>query len=157
MWVSEQRTECKQCDGLVVKPKRAFCSDKCRELWHGRSERYKKYQRARYHQLLAQQRERGARRQIRLKREMIAAYSTSGSCECCGETGLAFLTLDHIKRDGTADRLAFGGSHRLWSSLKKRGWPDLGYRILCMNCNFATRYGRPCPHTVEVLELIKCG
>lgn len=94
---------------------------------------------------------------VRLRAEMLAAYGNA--CACCGETRHAFLALDHVNRDGKAHRLSLGksGGHAgrtpsVYSDLKRRGWPKDGYRILCHNCNFATRYGNPCPHTTEHVE-----
>lgn len=37
------------------------------------------------------------------------------------------------------------GSH-VYADLRRRGWPQEGYRLLCWNCNAMTRYGRTCPH-----------
>ena len=86
----------------------------------------------------------------RLKLQMIAAYG--GNCDCCGENRHEFLTLDHVNRDGNQHRATFGGrgiatSMQIWADLKRRGWPKDGFRVLCMNCNWATRYGTACPHT----------
>ena len=88
----------------------------------------------------------------RIKAELIAAYG--GRCVCCEETAPAFLTLDHTNRDGKQHRAQFGGrgiatAKQIYADLKRRGWPQDGYRLLCMNCNFATRYGQPCPHRVS--------
>lgn len=88
-------------------------------------------------------------RRARMRAEMFAACG--GHCVCCGETAKAFLTLDHIRRDGRQHRLMLGGkrvatSYQIYADLKKQGWPKDGYRVLCMNCNFATRYGAACPH-----------
>ena len=85
----------------------------------------------------------------RIRSELIAAYG--GRCVCCGETAAAFLTLDHTNHDGKEHRAAFGGrgiatSFQVYSDLKRRGWPTDGFRLLCMNCNFATRFGAACPH-----------
>lgn len=88
---------------------------------------------------------------IRYKLEMIAAYG--GACDCCGETDPAFLTLDHVNRDGNLHRARYGGRNvaspmQIYAELRRKGWPKDGFRVLCMNCNFATRFGDPCPHTV---------
>lgn len=84
-----------------------------------------------------------------LKLRMFAAYGDM--CACCGETAQAFLTLDHVKRDGKTHRDQFGGrgiatSRQIYLDLQRRGWPQEGYQVLCMNCNFATRFGQLCPH-----------
>lgn len=90
---------------------------------------------------------RGDTRRTRLRRKVFAAYGDR--CACCGETIPTFLTLDHVNRDGKAHRAKFGGrgsSLSVYYDLQRQGWPKDGYRILCMNCNFATRFGGLCPH-----------
>ena len=84
-------------------------------------------------------------RREQLRAEMFAVYGRE--CVCCKEREINFLTLDHVNGGGTQEFLRFG-SLGLLRQLKKRGWPQSGYRILCMNCNFATRFGRPCPHVM---------
>lgn len=77
-----------------------------------------------------------------LKLEVLLAYG--GKCACCAETEPGFLTVDHISGGGRKERQTCGGNFYNW--LRKRGWPKKGYRLLCMNCNFAIgRYGI-CPH-----------
>ncbi len=70
-------------------------------------------------------------------------------CKCCGESNIYFLTLDHILGNGNIHRKKIfkhnvGGVH-MYRWLKKNNFPE-GYTILCMNCNWATRYGGICPH-----------
>lgn len=90
------------------------------------------------------------RRRLRLRAEMIEAYG--GECECCGEMAAEFMTIDHLRGNGQAHRgsIGGGGTHFL-AVLKQQGWPKDGLRLLCMNCNWATRFGRTCPH-----KLTKC-
>jgi hypothetical protein len=38
-----------------------------------------------------------------------------------------------------------------YADLRRRRWPQEGYRLLCWNCNSMTRFGRTCPH--EEIEL----
>ncbi len=92
------------------------------------------------------QRQREYERSQALKLEMIAAYGGRCVCRGCDVTEPAFLTLDHPDGGGTADRKAAGGRDALIRKLKSEGWPQEGYRLLCMNCNLATKFGRTCPH-----------
>ena len=87
-----------------------------------------------------------ARFYARVRDELVAAYGSK--CVCCGETERPFLTIDHELGDGAAHKRALGGGggYAVWLDLKRRGWPQQGYRLLCMNCQFGTRYGRTCPH-----------
>ncbi len=88
--------------------------------------------------------------QLNFKNDCLQAYGKK--CICCGETVAAFLTLDHEGGNGNDHRKSLfkhnvGGLH-MYRWLKKNNYP-LGYRILCMNCNWATRYGGNCPHNLE--------
>lgn len=80
-----------------------------------------------------------------LRDEMFAAYGAR--CECCGEGRRPFLALDHAFGGGTQDRQK-GGQRGVLTRLKTAGWPKVGYRVLCHNCNAATIGGRMCPHQV---------
>jgi len=82
----------------------------------------------------------------KIKLEMVAAYG--GKCTCCGEAEPAFLTIEHKKRDGPAHRkeLCRNFGSDFYKALKKKGWPKRGLTLFCMNCNFASRYGKKCPH-----------
>ena len=87
--------------------------------------------------------------QMRIKNEMFLHYGNI--CACCGEAKKEFLTLDHVGGGGSAHRksLSKGGTSGgilVYLDLRKKGWPKDGYRVLCMNCNFATRYKQVCPH-----------
>lgn len=79
------------------------------------------------------------------KIEMIKAYG--GKCVCCNETHRRFLTIDHTSEIGYKHRKSikrYGSTFYAW--LRKQGYPKDKYRLLCMNCNFATRLGDVCPH-----------
>src|SRR3990167_5415689 len=80
-----------------------------------------------------------------LREEMIQAYGSQ--CVCCGERIKEFLTLEHIFHDGKKHKKeAHGSLITIYRTLKRLGWPKDRDTILCMNCNFATRFSRPCPH-----------
>lgn len=86
---------------------------------------------------------------IRIREEMVAAYG--GRCTCCGEAREPFLTLDHIGGRDNHNHpwgLTRGGTS-IYPQLKQMGWPKDRYRLLCMNCNWAKRGGRECPHELE--------
>lgn len=62
---------------------------------------------------------------------------------------MEFLQLDHANADGAAHRREIGrqSGASYWVWLRQNDFPgDLGLRVLCANCNMATRYGRTCPH-----------
>ena len=85
-----------------------------------------------------------------LRAELLFAYGNR--CSCCGIDTEAFLTLDHINRDGKQHRAQARAQFGVYADLKMRGWPKDGYRLLCMNCNWATRFGNACPHVLEGME-----
>lgn len=79
------------------------------------------------------------------KRDVLAAYGEV--CECCGEKNIGFLTIEHSLNDGKAHRDRVGGGRGTYLDLQKRGFPkDEGILVFCMNCNWASRGGRVCPH-----------
>ena len=86
----------------------------------------------------------------RLKQECLEYYGEK--CSCCGESYSEFLTLEHIGGNGNNHRKALfkynvGGLH-MYRWLKRNNYPS-GYTILCMNCNWATRYNNECPHKIR--------
>lgn len=91
--------------------------------------------------------QRGRDNFLKLKREMLKAYGPN--CTCCGESREVFLTLEHLNRDGAAHRKQVGGGANSYRDLRRRGWPQEGFTVLCMNCNWATRFGGVCPHKLE--------
>lgn len=89
---------------------------------------------------------------IKIRSEMVAAYG--GACNCCGETELAFLTLEHIGGGGGKHRREVGGQGKILTQLRRQGWPKDKYTVLCMNCNHAKKDGKPCPHEVVRIRLL---
>ena len=85
-----------------------------------------------------------------------------GSCECCGENRIEFLTIEHTDGSGATHRKsslsARKGGSRLYRELKQLGWPRvfeiadgnfhevIGIQLLCMNCNASRGYYGYCPH-----------
>lgn len=89
--------------------------------------------------------------QQKLKYEIFSHYSKGiPKCDCCGESIIEFLALDHINGGGAKSRKNHGNTYRYYLWLKNNNYPN-GYRILCHNCNQATSWGRVCPH--KLLEV----
>jgi hypothetical protein len=96
------------------------------------------------------------------KLKLIAAYG--GKCACCGEKEMEFLTIDHIDGRGVHFRtnrdyesklseetrktrkVVIGDQIAFFKFLEKNGFPKDDYRLLCMNCNWATGKWGYCPH-----------
>lgn len=78
------------------------------------------------------------------KIEVIKAYG--GKCECCNETRIEFLSVDHINGGGNLHRKVVGGGFRFYRWLKQNEFPKEEYRLLCFNCNCAIGFFGYCPH-----------
>ncbi len=85
-----------------------------------------------------------------LKSKVLSFYGYS--CVCCGETSEEFLTVDHVNGGGTQHR-KHRGPHGVYLDIINSSFPA-DYRILCMNCNFATRYGQTCPHQISKEKIV---
>lgn len=86
-------------------------------------------------------------RELRIKTEAIQLYG--GRCNCCGESEIAFLSLDHIKPVGNVKMRKAGGS---FYTFHRNGMArDPNIQVLCYNCNFAKRNGPCCPHLLDAL------
>lgn len=82
-------------------------------------------------------------------------------CQCCGENRIEFLAIDHINRDGKKNRKQVATSAKGFFSPTKfflwavsEGIPREGFRVLCHNCNFATRYGEEYPHKKQEINTV---
>ncbi len=87
----------------------------------------------------------------RNKHLVLLNYSPKGSrkpkCNCCGETMIECLSIDHKKpRKGKHKKRNFG-SINLYSWLKSHNFPK-GYQTYCINCNFAKGKLGKCPHKI---------
>lgn len=108
-------------------------------------ERASEYRETARESVLAYNRTWSAAYRARLRAEMLAAYG--GACKCCGERQPLFLQLDHINNDGHLDRKVHRTSNKLIAHLKREGWPQDRYQLLCANCNFGKLLnGGVCPH-----------
>jgi hypothetical protein len=74
------------------------------------------------------------------------------ACKCCGESNAAFLTIDHVNNDGTADRLIHRTTATMSAHIIRQGFPD-SYQILCYNCNNGKRKTGVCPHVIANVAL----
>jgi hypothetical protein len=88
-----------------------------------------------------------------LKKETFNAYGGQ-KCQCCGETHMELLSLDHIYGDGKQHYKLFDerGGHNFYRKLKQAGYPDKHkLRVLCFNCNCARSIcsDGTCPHEEE--------
>lgn len=109
----------------------------------GKKQEYKDKHRSKYIEFYKERAEKH-------KLEVLEHYGGSPPvCACCGEKHIEFLTIDHEGGGGTKHRVKvkrYGSAYYTW--LIKNKYP-IKLRVLCMNCNFATRFGRVCPHERE--------
>ncbi len=89
----------------------------------------------------------GKARRDRNRAELLAAYGGKCACPRCPETNPAFLTLEHVNGDGGKHRREVG-SHS-YADLRRRGYPQDGYTLLCWNCNAGSRFVEVCPHMID--------
>ena len=92
--------------------------------------------------------------ELRKQRKQKAIDYYGGKCFCCGENGLAFLTIDHMEENGAEHRRQIapnfkgtvpGGEH-FYRWLENNGWPN-GFQTACFNCNIAKHWNNGiCPH-----------
>lgn len=66
-------------------------------------------------------------------------------CECCGESTIEFLHLDHKNGDGNEHRKKLK-TYNIYRWLKRHNYPDIGLRVLCANCNLSLGAYGYCPH-----------
>jgi hypothetical protein len=87
------------------------------------------------------------------KLEVMKAYGAS--CVCCGETDICFLSIDHRNGNGAEHRKtrSDGSGSMLYRSLKRQGFPQGEYQILCYNCNMAKGFYGECPHQSNARNL----
>ena len=92
------------------------------------------YGRKRYQENIQKERIRGTEKYRKIKEEVFGHYGSY--CQCCGETILDFLAIDHILNDGYEHRKTVPGGIRMYYWLKKNQFPD-GFQVLCHNCNWS--------------------
>lgn len=83
------------------------------------------------------------------RKEVINAYG--GKCRCCSEDTPEFMAIDHVYNDGAYNRRekkhpASGSQFYVW--LKKQGFPQDRFQLLCHNCNLAKSLYGKCPHQI---------
>jgi hypothetical protein len=91
------------------------------------------------------ERRRQVARDISRKLWLQCIHAYGALCACCGETELAFLSIDHKRNDGNAHRRALGSATATYRDIVKRKFPP-EFQVLCYNCNHAKHLVGYCPH-----------
>lgn len=79
----------------------------------------------------------------RNKKQVFEYYSKGKpKCDCCNESNIGLLSVDHIKNIGRKRK-----GQKIYSWLINNNFPN-GFRILCFNCNSGRnlRRDKKCPH-----------
>ena len=141
---SKVRYEARKLDPVAVEKERVRrATPEYKAMQRAKSEEWRKAPENR-DKVLERGRDFMREQQVRLRAELFKEYGSY--CVCCGEDYQAFLTIEHTNNDGAAHRKRVGPN--VLPDLKRRGWPkDEGLVIMCMNCNWARRGGKQCPHT----------
>jgi len=88
-----------------------------------------------------------AERRKNIRTEVLFHYGGNPpKCNCCGESIIEFLCIDHVDGGGNKHRKQIsliGSNFYFW--LKRNGFPK-GYQVLCHNCNMAKGFYGRCPH-----------
>jgi hypothetical protein len=156
----KRESGCKDCHSVAAREYNEKHRERNRAIGlsryaNGGKERQRQYSRANAAKILAYPSRKTRKAQLKskyhqLRSEMFDAYGHA--CTCCGEAHREFLTLEHLKGGGTKHRRAAGGTYQILLALKASGWPKDDYTVLCMNCNWAERWGDPCPHKTNGIK-----
>ncbi len=128
---------CKDCKSVAHRARYAKNPEKYREhtrRWIRNNIRYN--------------RDRQRERTQMLRMMCLTHYARDGEimCECCGESELDFMTLDHPRNDGAKHRDKLGMSGPMFYRWLIKHKFSKKLRILCFNCNISRSMRGSCPH-----------
>lgn len=89
----------------------------------------------------------------KIRAEVLDAYGNK--CQCCGESDVRFLTLDHVNGRTTTGKSSTGKKitgKKSMAEAKRLGFPRDKFQILCFNCNCAKGIYGMCPHQLRKKE-----
>lgn len=81
-----------------------------------------------------------------------------GTCSCCGEVEVRWLSIDHIGGWGKEHRKIISGNSRggrqkdILLDIIKQGYPRDKFQILCWNCHMSMHHYGECPHK-EIIKI----
>lgn len=116
---------------------------------------HRRYEKGRWHKMKpASRAKKIASVNRRRKQYRIAAVMKyGGRCNCCGESLIEFLCVDHVHNDGKVDRQTRQNNELIVWMI--RNPVDPRYQVLCYNCNMGKVINKGiCPHQREVLRLV---
>jgi hypothetical protein len=140
-------TKCERCgiDLINVGHRRKFCSEcyivhekeingkRAKAYYENNTEEIKIYWDKRRIEKKEDFKVKDKQKHFKKKIKVLEHYSNGTmSCNCCGETFLPMLQIDHINNDGAEHSKKIGNSLYLW--LIRNNFP-LGFQVLCAVCN----------------------
>ncbi len=126
-----------------------YC-EKCRNEYHAeyyRKNRKRLCEAERQRRLKDPEKMRAKSRHKNRLAKLSAIEAYGGKCQCCGESNIEFLSIDHINGGGRQHRISVsspGCAFYLW--LRRNGYPKKEFRALCCNCNQSIGLYGYCPH-----------
>ena len=140
---TNKETPCRICQEPLPIPRRSNC------IYHEscQTDAALLYNKKRWKRLSAEERTRNNQRSKNLaqKRRQVVLSHYGGTCDCCGESTLEFLSIDHINGKGTAHRRDVGEGQKFYKWLIASNFPE-GFRVLCHNCNMSYGFYGYCHH-----------
>ena len=141
---------CKQTKDEIDYGKSTYCRT-CHASYM-RENRYKYLKTIRAWDISNRPKRREYNKKCASKRKLkILTYYGDGKAACvlCGESRIDCLSIDHIHGHGNAHRRSIGEGTKFYQWLVHNNYP-IGYRTLCMNCQFveAKKNGSYNRHTV---------
>lgn len=83
-----------------------------------------------------------------VKSQVMDAYG--GKCQCCGETCISMLTIDHIDDSGSKHRATTNLiGDKIYRWLRRNNYPKDNYQVLCFNCNISKHALGMCGHSLS--------
>lgn len=143
------RIVCKGCKGPLNLGNAQWKRTYCNRCWAAHMREYRK---SHVNTLRAKENRITKNRVERYWQMILDAYGRA--CFCCGETVEDFLSLHHVNGDGGEHRKQRPGAKLVLLDVIREGYPRDKYGIACMNCNFAMRWGKKCPHELARLRIV---
>lgn len=130
-WREKNREKCRKNSLKWAKAHRESCREKVKKYKERHPDKVKEW---------------GIKSKQKLKTKALILYGgTPPKCACCGEKEIDFLTMDHINGGGNKHRKTESNPTNIYQWLKSNEYPQ-GFRVLCMNCNWAIGVHGLCPH-----------
>jgi len=148
--------ENKSCCSICLESRRKYAANKRQARRDGKlcHKCGKTSQKPLCHACSQEQNNRNRTNRDTIKYKVMLHYSKSDKpiCECCNESCLIMLTIDHINGNGNQHRIKETngrGADTFYRWLRNNNYPA-EYRVLCFNCNISAYHNNGiCSHTQQ--------